>query len=276
MIKLRSIAFIFAGAAIALTSAAAAKPRAVSLDYCSDQYLLKLADPDQIAAVSRGADKDYSYMRDAAANVPRIRATIEEAAPLSPDIIFRQWGGGANAQHAFARFGARVITLGYPEDFSGVKDNIRLVANALDQQARGEALINEIDQRLQTLSDRSATNAGKALYVTPGGVTAGAHTMIDTIINAAGLKNIAAEAGQVYWPALPAEQLLLDPPDMIVSGFFISRDEAINHWSASRHPALGALFADIPTVHLTADLVSCAAWFSIDAAELIAGGAAQK
>ena len=273
MRKLRSIVSIILGAAIAASSAAVAKPRAVSLDYCSDQYLLKLADPDQIAAVSRGADKDYSYMRSAAAGVQKIRPTIEETAPLTPDVVFRQWGGGANAQHAFARFGAKVVTLGYPEDFNGVKNNILLVAGELDQQARGEELIDEIDKRLQALSDKS--RGGKALYVTPGGVTAAAHTMIDAIIRAAGLKNIAAEAGQIYWPALPAEQLLLDPPEMIVSGFFVSRDEDINYWSASRHPALNALFTDTPTIHLSADLVSCAAWFSVDAAERIAAGAAQ-
>lgn len=273
MRRLHCIASIILGAAIAATGAADAKPRAVSLDYCSDQYLLKLADPDQIAAVSRGADKDYSYMRKTAADVPKIRPTIEETAPLAPDLIFRQWGGGANAQHAFARFGAKVVTLGFPEDFDGVKENIRLVAGELGQQARGEDLIDEIDKRLQALSSRSG--GGRALYVTPGGVTAAAHTMINAIINAAGLKNIAAEAGQVYWPALPAEELLLDPPELIVSGFFISRDENINHWSASRHPALNALFADTPTVHLSADLVSCAAWFSVDAAERIAAGAAK-
>ena len=90
MRKLRSIVSIILGAAIAASSAAVAKPRAVSLDYCSDQYLLKLADPDQIAAVSRGADKDYSYMRSAAAGVQKIRPTIEETAPLTPDAETRR------------------------------------------------------------------------------------------------------------------------------------------------------------------------------------------
>ncbi|GJL92173.1 ABC transporter substrate-binding protein [Hyphococcus sp.] len=278
MMRTRSIVSILAGAIILAGGASAAKPRAVSLDYCSDQYLLKLADPEQIAAVSRGAGKDYSYMRAAAADFPKIRATLEEAAPLSPDIILRQWGGGAKAQFAFARFGAEVVALGYPEDFDGVKDNIRLVAKALDQPQRGEALIQEMEERLEALTviTNPAADGVHALYVTPGGVTAGAHTMIDAIIRAAGLKNIAAEAGQVYWPALPAEQLLLDPPEIIVSGFFISRDEDVNYWSASRHPVLERLFAKTPTVHLTADLVSCAAWFSIDAAEMIADKAVLK
>ena len=44
--------------------------RIVSLDYCSDQYVLKLADPDQILAVSPDAEASFSFMRDAAGGVP--------------------------------------------------------------------------------------------------------------------------------------------------------------------------------------------------------------
>lgn len=258
--------------ALAAAFPAAAKPRAVSLDYCADQYLLKLADKDQILAVSRGADKDYSYLRNKAAGHNQIRPSREEVFALAPDLVLRQWGGGANAEKNFTAFGARVVSLGHPEDFEGVKDNIRLVANALDQEAKGDALIADMEARLDALA-RSYDSKKRALYVTPGGVTAGAHTMIDAMIHAAGLINIAAEEGKSYWPALPAEDVLLAPPDFIVGGFFVSRDQDINHWSAARHPALKRLLDKTPSVQLPADLVSCAAWFSVDSAEMIAKGA---
>jgi len=248
---------------------AAAKPRAVSLDYCADQYLLKLADDDQILAVSRDADKEFSYMRQAAAKYRKIRPAREEALALTPDIILRQWGGGMNAQEAFGAGGAQVVSLGHPENFGDVRENIRLAASALGQKNRGEALIAEMDSHLNALAQKRKP-AWRALYVTPGGVTAGTRTMIDAIITAAGLINIAAAEGKSYWPPLPAEQLLLSPPEFIVGGFFISRDEKINHWSAARHPALNRLMADTPSVQLPTDLTSCAAWYSADAAELIA------
>lgn len=258
--------------ALAAASPAAAKPRAVSLDYCADQYLLKLGDDNQILAVSRGADKDYSHLSAQGALQERIRPTQEEVLMRAPDIILRQWGGGANAEKAFGAHGARVVSLGYPEDFGGVRDNIRLVAEALDQEDRGEALVAEMDSRLAALASAPQAKT-RALYVTPGGVTAGAHTMIDAVISAAGLVNIAAEQGKSYWPPLPVEQVLLAPPAFIVGGFFLSRDEDINHWSAARHPALKRLLDKTPSVQLPADLVSCAAWFSVDAAEMIAEAA---
>ncbi len=258
--------------ALAAAFPAAASPRAVSLDYCADQYLLKLADKTQVLAVSRGADKDFSHMRDKAAGHEQIRPSREEVFALAPDLVLRQWGGGANAEKNFTAFGARVVSLGYPEDFDGVKDNIRLVADALDQEPRGEALIADMEARLDALA-RDNDSKKRALYVTPGGVTAGAHTMIDAAINAAGLVNIAAQEGKSYWPSLSAEEVLLAPPDFIVGGFFVSRDQDINHWSAARHPALKKLLAETPSVQLPADIVSCAAWFAVDAAEMIAKGA---
>lgn len=263
---MRRFSALFIAAASALGAAAAA-PRAVSLDYCSDQYLLKLAEPDQILAVSRGAGRDYSHMRKAARSHKKIRPTTEEALALEPDIVFRQWGGGVNAEAVFGRFGAKVISLGYPEDFEGVKANIRLVAETLEQEARGEALIDDMEEKLAAIPKPAPP---RALYVTPGGVTAGAHTMIDAIFSAAGVRNIAAEEGKAYWPPLPAEALLMAPSELIVTGFFKARDVEINYWSAARHPAIEKQFEETPTVHLPADLVSCAAWYSADAAIMVA------
>ena len=253
----------------AALAAAAAKPSAVSLDYCADQYLLALADDDQILAVSRGADKHYSYMREAAAPFHKIRASMEEALVLKPDIIFRQWGGGANAESAFGRFGATVVSLGYPSSFDGVIDNIRLVARALDQETRGENLVRDLEEQLAALKNSPASGM-RALYVTPGGVTAGEGTMINATMEAAGVINITAEEGKAFWPPLPAETLLLDPPELIVAGFFRSEDEDINFWSAARHPAIAAQLRDTPTIHLDADLLSCAAPHSIEASMIIA------
>ena len=262
-------------ALLAGAGAACAKPRAVSLDYCADQYLLKLADPDQILAVSRGADKDYAHMRAAAAGHRRIRATPEEALTLKPDLVLRQWGGGADAGRAFGRFGADVVALGFPADFDGVRTNIRVVAGALDQAARGEALIAAMDRRLAAIEQRHGDRP-RALYVTPGGVTAGADTMIDAIFQAAGVDNAAALAGRSHWPPLPAEALLLAPPEMIVAGFFDSDAENANYWSAARHPALEALFRTTRSVHLPPDLISCAAWYSVEAAERIVDGVSRE
>lgn len=239
--------------------------RVFSADYCADQLLLALADRDQIAALSVDAEKDFSYLRAKAAGLPQARADAEQIITSRADVVLRYWGGDAAR---LQRIGVSVVTLDYAADFESVKANVMKAAAAIGQAQRGKALVLAIDERLARLAARGRMNIS-ALYVTPGGVTAGKHTMIDSIFNAAGMRNRAAENGLSYWPTLSAEALIADPPEFMVTGFFTADSERINHWSAARHPALRRVLDATPRVDLPPDVLSCPAWYSLDAAEAI-------
>ncbi len=243
----------------------AAAPRVLSADYCADQIVLALADRSQIAALSVDAEKDFSYLREASRGLPQARAEAEEIIARDVDLVLRYWGGD---EARLKRFGVEVVSLSYAADFNAVKDTIKIAATALDRKERGDRLIEEIDDRLDALAARGGAGMS-ALYVTPGGVTAGKGTMIDAVLKAAGVGNKAAEQGLSYWPALSAEALIANPPAFIVTGFFSADSERINHWSAARHPALKGLLSATPRIDLDADVLSCPGWFSLDAAEQI-------
>lgn len=246
-------------------------PRAAALDYCADQYLLALADDAQIVGVSPVAAYEVSYLRERAKAFRTLRPNAEEIATARPDIVLRFWGGAPRLSEFLETRGVAVVTLDYASDFEGVRLNIRRAATALAREAQGEALIAAMDERLAALARRPLYKTA-ALYATPGGVTAGKQTMIDAIFTAAQVPNAAAEAGLSYWPSLPAETLVTDPPALIVAGFFDTAGERANHWSMARHPAIARVFAATPTLHLRPDVLSCPAWFAVDAAEEIAAG----
>ncbi len=251
----------------------AAGLRVYSADFCADQLTLALADPRQIAALSPDAEKDFSFLRARAAGLPQARADAESVAAAKADVVLRFWGGDAAR---LERLGVRVVTLDYAADFDGVKRNIKtaaaasrpIAAAAIGREAAGRALVADIDKRLAALA-ALAPSGVTALYVTPGGVTAGKATMIDAILSAAGVRNSAAEAGLSYWPALSAEAIVADPPAFVVAGFFASNAERINHWSAARHPALQRILQRTPGVAPPADVLSCPGSQSVDAAEMI-------
>ena len=71
--------------------------RIVSLDFCSDQYVLKLADRAQILALSPDAGREFSFMREAAAGLPTVRPVAEDVLILQPDLVIRSYGGGPKA-----------------------------------------------------------------------------------------------------------------------------------------------------------------------------------
>lgn len=265
---MRHLAVIIASMLATPTDTAAA--RIASLDYCADQYVLALADHGDIAGVSRDALKDFSFMSADARGLKRVRPDLEELTALSPDIVIRQWGGAPALLDNLAANGAAIVTLDYATTFEEIEENILMVAHALNGEARGQALISEMRRRLSALGPKTRTI--RALYVTPGGVTAGRHTLIDAAMKAAGVENAADD--KTFWPPLSVEELILDPPDLIIAGFVDTRDDRVNHWSASRHDALHDVFAQTPTIFIDSALLSCAAWFSVSIAEEIARAAA--
>lgn len=246
-------------------AAIAAAMRVFSADFCADQLVLALAAPKDIAALSPDAARDFSFMRAEAGGLPRARPDAEEAFSRKADIVLRFWGGDPAR---LDRLGVRTVTLGYAPDFGAVRSIVETAADALGRQAQGEALVAAMDARLAAIAARGQTGL-RALYVTPGGVTAGKGTMIDAIFAAAGVVNIAAEDGAAGWPALPLERLVAAPPDLIIAGFFDGASVNADNWSAARHPGFARAFSQTRVIRLPADLISCPGFFSVDAAEFI-------
>ena len=81
--------------------------RIVSLDFCADQYVLKLADREQILAVSPDAVREFSYMRETAQGLPTVRSVAEDVLILKPDLVVRSYGGGPKAGDFFERAGKK-------------------------------------------------------------------------------------------------------------------------------------------------------------------------
>ena len=113
----------------------------------------------------------------------------------------------------------------------------------------------------------SSPNKWRRVQLSGGGAMAGAGTMMNAVIAAAGGRNIRSEEG---WTILPLERMIQTPPAVIVLGFFDTSRDRINAWSPSRHPALRRALAHARTVRLSPAAISCEAWYAIDAAETIA------
>ncbi|NOX95892.1 MAG: ABC transporter substrate-binding protein [Alphaproteobacteria bacterium] len=239
--------------------------RVVSLDYCADQYVLKLLDRDQILAVSPYADSTSSYMREAAKGIAQVRSLAEDVLVLKPDLIVRSYGGGQNAQIFFEKAGIPVVQLGYAGDIDGIRTVLREAAVGLNAVDRAETIISEMDQRLLVL--KQSADDKTALYMTPGGVTSGPGSLIHEMLIAAGLSNFQQEPG---WRALPLERLAYEQPDMIAAAFFDSKANNVDAWTAARHPIARKQMAELETVYLQGAWTACGGWFLVDAIEALA------
>ena len=238
--------------------------RIISLDYCADQYVLKLAPREHILAVSPDAEKTFSYMRGYAKGLRQIRPQAEDVLVLQPDLVVRSYGGGPNVTAFVERIGTPVLQIDSAHDLDGVRNTIAAVAEWLGQQARGAAVIAEMDARLAAL--HALPDAPAALYTTPAGVTSGPGTLVHEMLRAAGLANFEQEPG---WRSLPLERLAREQPDLVAAVFW----GATNHydsWSAARHPIARRQLRERPVVSLHGAWIACGGWFLLDAIEALA------
>lgn len=244
--------------------------RIVSLDFCADQYLLALAEREQILALSPDAGKNFSYLAEMARGIPTVRPTAEQVLILKPDLVVRSYGGGPRAAAFFERAGVPVLNIGRATGSKGSEiDSIPAViehaAAGLGAAQRGRALAGEFRARLAAL--RQGKGERSALYMSPVGVTTGPGSLMHEVLTAAGLENFQKAPG---WRSLPLERLAYEKPDFIAASFFDERAYSTNTWSATRHPVAQAQMREARVVPIKVAWITCGAWFVMDAIEALA------
>ena len=239
--------------------------RVVSLDFCADQFVLKLLPKSRILSVSMDAQRDFSYMREQAVGIRQVRPRAEDVLVLQPDLIVRSYGGGPNARRFFERAGVPVVQVPFSNDIESIRQAILLVASELGEPERGVAMVEEMDERLRAV--RTSRVPKKALYMTPAGVTSGSGTLVHEMLLAAGLENFEQRPG---WRSIPLERLAYESPDLVAAAYFEVKTNSPLLWSAMRHPVARQQMNDRPTVNLEGAWTSCGAWFLLDAIESLA------
>ncbi len=156
----------------------AAAQRVVSLNLCTDQYLLALA-PEQAAAVTHLArDPTLSVMVEAARAVPTVRADAEAVLALRPDLVLAAPWGAQVTLAALARRGVRVERIALPDSFDAIRATTRQIAALLGVPARGETLLAGFDIP-------PALPRRLAIALEPRGLTAAPGSLRDAVLRAA-------------------------------------------------------------------------------------------
>ena len=179
----------------------------MSLNLCTDQWLVLLA-PEKVAALSSLArDPALSFVAGKAAALPVVRASAEAVLALRPDLVLGGRFGARTTLALLERAGARVARIDTPVDFPGIRAGLRAMAALLDVPERAEPLIAAMDA---ALPPPAAPPPLEALVWEPRGWTAGRNGLMDAVLRAAGLTN-AGSGGRVG-----LEALLRHPPALLV------------------------------------------------------------
>jgi iron complex transport system substrate-binding protein len=272
------LAGVACACAVSLAVTASAGPtetagslRVMSLDQCADQYVLALSPRRTIVGLSTRARQSDSWLAALAAGLPIRRADRESTLAAQPRVVIRFWGGAPELVAELERRGTRVTTIRDATDFAGIRRNVRAVASALRQDAAGEALIARMDAKL--VASAGAWHDRSALYQTPGGATAGRGTLIDTILRAAGLRNLSTRKG---YQEISLEHLVMNPPSAVVRGFFDTPSQTHAYWGPGRNVVLSRLTSNRSLISLPGAWLGCPAWFAADAVQALAAAAPRR
>lgn len=256
-------------AVLCVPGVSAALPRVVSTNQCADMLALRLAAPEQLLSVSsKSRDPQLSSMAGEAQRVPVNHASSEEIIALHPDLVLasRRWQSHNQAE-LLRQHGIEVVVVPYPTTWAQIFASTRLVAAKLGRVEEGEALLADVQARLDRLKQHPRPL--RALYLRPNGGSAGRDTYVDTVFQAVGVINHQAALGRSGWGRFNLEDLVRQPPDV-----FVSADMPIDRGYAksafSRHPFLQQLTATRPVLQVEGNRWGCSDWQLIFSAERLA------
>lgn len=240
-----------------LGPAAQAQPaRILSLNTCADQYLIRLADPDQIAALTRFAtDPDLSFYAKEAKRYPRTGGSGEEILVLQPDLILVSPFQAPDIRTLIAEHGFATVAVPTAYSFDDIVANTRTIAEAIGHPERGEALIADMRRQLAALQ-HSAGPERTALHYQRRGYLTGERSLMSEIMAAAGLDNIAGRAAAGMIGRISLETLLTVQPDLIVTSLPPGRIEDLGT-ELLEHPALTRFYGPTRRIYLPRTFTIC-------------------
>lgn len=242
-----------------------------STSLCADTYVLELAGPGRIAALSWQVDAPVSAAPDWARDLPQAWGDAERLLELAPGLTVFGAGQGGRTLRLLERAGFDGVELAWATDFQGVRANLRMLGGVMGREVAAEEAIVALDARLAELARRSAARhvRPRILYLSASGGTAGAGTYVDAAIRAAGGTNVVAEAGIAGWPAADPESLLGVEADIVLTSFFTDGYESMFS-RGRRHAAYRVVLDGAERVDIPAGDWPCAGPRLIVAAERIA------
>jgi len=246
------------------TMPASARPeRIVSMNLCSDQLVMLLADRERILSVSYlAADPQSSALAGDVAGITLNHGLAEEVLPMEPDLILAGAFTTRPTVFLLRKLGYAVVELPVAEDLDGVRANIRIVAGAIDEPERGEATIAAFDSKLRRRAPGSGPRPLAVLYWA-NGYTSGTATLANAAVEAAGFRTLGRELGLTGTGQLPLETLIAADPDILIMGR--KREGAALANETFRHPALRRAFAARSSVKMPDYLWVCGTPFVAEA-----------
>lgn len=249
LLRLTGLAIFSIASVLNALSYADQKPeRIASTHLCTDQLLLLLAPPQRIVSLSHFASNpEMSMMAQAAKSYPANYGLAEELILYEPDLILTSQFGSPGIL-LLRSLGYQVLSIPVAQTIEDIRTNIKTVAEAIGEQARGAALIEQFDSEIDALRISDRETRPTIVVYDANGFTTGTQTLRSEVLELAGFSNFAAQLGLSDNRYLPLELLVMHSP---LDALMINSNAEYNAlaYELPSHPALRTAFTSVPTVN---------------------------
>jgi iron complex transport system substrate-binding protein len=227
---MRVFASLLAASAL-LPGAAAAEAvphRVASLNLCTDELLLLLAAPGQIASVTHLSPQEAETpLWRQARQYPRNDGSLLSVVERRPDLIVTMGGGTRDRLGIAARLGIRTLNLVFAQTLGDVAENVRRFAEAIGRPAAGAAIL----RRMNALMRSRPPLRVDTIWLGGGGRTVSATGLEAQWMALAGLRQRPLQGDRVS-----LETLIASPPALLLrSDYRAGQYSNGQRWLA--HPA---------------------------------------
>jgi iron complex transport system substrate-binding protein len=196
---------------------AAELPRFASINLCTDQLLMTLADPSQILGLSPYArDPVRSWDAAKAAQFPKLSGEAEDVLILNPDIVVAGRFTKRATRELLKEKGLRVVEFDPARSLDDVKKQIRQMGDLVQHPDRAAAEIKRLDMAIAHAREVVSRKPYRVLALSRRGWVTGSDSLTSSLLATAGLSNAAADLGNKFGGFASLEAIVSLKPDFLL------------------------------------------------------------
>ena len=248
---------------------AAGLPRIASMNVCTDQLLIPLADPVQILGLSRFSRDDWqSFAADDARRYPILSGGAEDVLVLKPDVVVASLFDSRSTRELLKAQGLRLAEFSVPRNLDEVKAQIRRMGDIVRHADRAEAEIARLDAAVARARRTVAEKHYSVLPLSRRGWVSGSDTLVSSLLAETGLFNAAGRLGVGTGGYASLEAIVNAKPDFLLVSEAGDRAEDEGR-AFLLHPALERLYPPAKRIVVPERLAVCGGVMLADALDVL-------